>query len=87
MGAVGKKRSAERVEEATERFRKVLDNLTNEASARGKRLSHWARQPRPRPIYEIRDLFAERDATPKKKPQAHVRPTTVIVSWTQSLRP
>ena len=29
MGAVGKKRSAERVEEATERFRKVLDNLTN----------------------------------------------------------
>jgi len=33
MGAVGKKRSAERVEEATESFRKVLDSLTNEASA------------------------------------------------------
>ena len=80
MGAVGKKRSAERVEEATESFRKVLDNLTNEASARGKRLSHWARQPRPRPIYEIRDLFAERDATPKKKPQAHVRLTPMAPS-------
>jgi hypothetical protein len=81
MGAVGKKRSAERVEEATESFRKVLDSLTNEASARGKRLSHWARQPRPRPIYEICDLFcAERAATPKKKPQAHVRPPPMAPS-------
>ena len=80
MGAVGKKRSAERVEEATESFRKVLDSLTNEASATGKRLSLWARAPRPRPIYEVADLYAERAATPKKKPQTHVEVTPVAPS-------
>ena len=80
MGAVGKKRSAERVEEATESFRKVLDSLTNEASATGKRLSLWARAPKPRPIYEVADLYAERAATPKKKPQTHVEVTPVAPS-------
>ena len=67
MGAVGKKRPAERVEEATESFRKVLDNLTNEVSSEGLGSAGWARQPRPSRYNEIRDLFAERDATPKKK--------------------